>query len=67
MIHPGQTIAQLLEQVSSKFGERILIRRFVRWELGEGIQKMDTKSYGQEIAELSGLDVDIKPVGSVQD
>jgi elongation factor Ts len=56
LLHSGKTVAQVLEQVSSKFGEKIVIRRFVRWELGEGIQKQQTKSFEQEVAELAGLE-----------
>jgi elongation factor Ts len=36
---PDQTVQQLLHAKVSKLGENIGIRRFVRYELGEGIEK----------------------------
>ena len=34
-----ETIAQVCDNLSAKIGEKISIRRFVRFELGEGIEK----------------------------
>jgi elongation factor Ts len=34
---PDRTIQQLLDEVSSKVGERVAVRRFVRYKLGEEI------------------------------
>jgi elongation factor Ts len=36
---PDKTIAALLNEKISKIGENITIRRFVRYELGEGLEK----------------------------
>jgi elongation factor Ts len=36
---PDQTIGQLLNTTTAKIGEKISIRRFVRYEMGEGLQK----------------------------
>lgn len=36
---PDKTIAQLLNEKISTIGENITIRRFVRYELGEGLEK----------------------------
>ncbi len=36
---PDQTIGQLLNATTAKIGEKISIRRFVRFEMGEGLQK----------------------------
>ncbi len=36
---PDKTIATLLNEKISKIGENISIRRFVRYELGEGLEK----------------------------
>ena len=33
------TVAQMLNETSAKIGEKISIRRFVRYEMGEGLQK----------------------------
>jgi elongation factor Ts len=46
----GQTTAQLAELLSAKIGEKIAVRRFVRYELGEGIEKKKT-DFAAEIAE----------------
>lgn len=35
----GQTIGQIAEALTAKIGEKISVRRFVRYELGEGIEK----------------------------
>lgn len=34
-----KTIGQMAEELTSKLGEKIAVRRFVRYELGEGIEK----------------------------
>ncbi len=39
IINMEVTIDQLLNQQVAKIGEKISIRRFVRWEMGEGIEK----------------------------
>lgn len=36
---PDQTIAQMINEAVAKIGEKITIRRFVRYEMGEGLQK----------------------------
>lgn len=35
----GRTIAQIAEALTARLGEKIAVRRFVRFELGEGIEK----------------------------
>jgi elongation factor Ts len=46
----GKSIAQLAEALSAKIGEKIAVRRFVRYELGEGIEKKKS-DFAAEIAE----------------
>lgn len=41
---PDKTISQLLNEKISTIGENISIRRFVRYELGEGLEKKSTTS-----------------------
>ena len=36
-IHQGKTIEQLRVELGAKLGENITIRRFIRWEVGEGL------------------------------
>jgi len=38
VIHPKKTIEDLQNELIVKCGERIHIKRFVRWELGEGLE-----------------------------
>ena len=37
--NPDMTIEALMKELSGKLGEKIEIRRFVRFQLGEGIEK----------------------------
>jgi len=39
VIDGDKTIAQMAEELTSKLGEKVVVRRFVRYELGEGIEK----------------------------
>jgi elongation factor Ts len=47
--NPDQTIQDLLNEKISKIGENISIRRFVRYELGEGIAKKE-ENFADEVA-----------------
>jgi len=46
----GQSTSQLAEALSAKIGEKISVRRFVRYELGEGFEKKKS-DFAAEIAE----------------
>ncbi|MDJ0764200.1 MAG: translation elongation factor Ts [Myxococcota bacterium] len=47
------TISDIATQLSAKTGEKISIRRFVRFEVGEGLEKRKD-DLAAEVAELSG-------------
>jgi len=47
--NPDLTIKDLLTQAIAKIGENIVIRRFVRFELGEGIEKKKD-NFAEEVA-----------------
>ncbi len=49
-----KTIGMLLTEVVAKLGENIKIRRFVRWELGEGLEKKKD-DFAAEVAKQAGL------------
>ncbi len=49
-----KTIGALLTDLVSKIGENIKIRRFVRWELGEGLEKKKD-DFASEVAKAAGL------------
>jgi elongation factor Ts len=47
------TIQKVAEGMTAKIGEKIVVRRFVRFELGEGIEKAAAKDFATEVAELA--------------
>jgi elongation factor Ts len=49
-----KTIQQLAEELTAKLGEKIAVRRFVRYELGEGIEKQKADLAADVAATLSG-------------
>jgi elongation factor Ts len=49
-----KTVGSLLTDLVAKIGENIKIRRFVRWELGEGLDKKKD-DFAQEVAKAAGL------------
>lgn len=48
---PGLTVGQLLKQKIAQFGENINLRRFVRFQMGEGLEKRQD-DFAAEIARL---------------
>ena len=54
IMHEDKTIRQLLEAVTAKLGEKINIRRFSRYELGEGIEKKKTDLAAEVTEALKG-------------
>ena len=51
--NPDITIQQLLQEATLATGEKTTIRRFVRYQLGEGIEKKQS-DLAAEIAEMTG-------------
>ncbi len=45
---PDRTISQILNEAVAKIGEKISIRRFVRYEMGEGLQKRED-NFAEEV------------------
>jgi elongation factor Ts len=52
--NPDKTIDQLQQELIAKIGENIKIRRFVRFELGEGLEKKK-EDFAAEVAKQAGL------------
>ena len=50
---PEKTINELLTEKIAKTGERITVRRFTRYKMGEGLAKRD-EDFGGEVAALAG-------------
>ncbi|MPN38052.1 Elongation factor Ts [bioreactor metagenome] len=46
---PEKTIHDLVVEKTAKIGEKIVIRRFTRYELGEGIEKRQ-EDFAAEVA-----------------
>lgn len=49
-----KTIKDLIETLSMKVGEKIVVRRFVRFEVGEGIEKHEA-NFAAEVAQMAGV------------
>ena len=47
--NPDKTVQEMLNELIAKIGENIVIRRFVRFELGEGIEKKK-EDFAAEVA-----------------
>ena len=48
---PAKTVAELVTEKVAKTGEKITIRRFTRYKMGEGLEKRDD-DFGGEVATL---------------
>ena len=48
---PAKTVAELVTEKVAKTGEKITIRRFTRYKMGEGLEKRDD-DFGGEVASL---------------
>jgi elongation factor Ts len=52
---PNKTIEQIQQELVAKIGENIKIRRFARFELGEGLEKKKGEDFATEVAKAAGL------------
>src|SRR5919206_307751 len=50
---PAKTVGDLLSEKIANTGERITVRRFTRYKMGEGLAKRD-EDFGGEVAALAG-------------
>jgi elongation factor Ts len=48
---PEKTIGELVTEKTAKTGERIAVRRFTRYKMGEGLERRDD-DFGNEVASL---------------
>lgn len=46
---PDKKVKNLLEDINFKIGEKITVRRFVRYELGDGLEKKE-ENFAEEVA-----------------
>ena len=54
IMHDEKTVKALLDELTAKLGEKISIRRFTRYELGEGIEKKKTDLAAEVTEALKG-------------
>jgi elongation factor Ts len=47
--NPDKTVGEMLTELVARIGENLVIRRFVRFELGEGIEKKK-EDFAAEVA-----------------
>jgi len=52
--NPDITVGQLLTELIGKLGENIVIRRFARFERGEGIEKIETNFAEEVMKQING-------------
>jgi elongation factor Ts len=50
---PAKTVSELVTEKIAKTGEKITIRRFTRYKMGEGLERRD-EDFGGEVASLIG-------------
>jgi elongation factor Ts len=50
---PSKTVAEMVTEKVAKTGEKITIRRFTRYKMGEGLERRD-EDFGNEVASLVG-------------
>jgi elongation factor Ts len=50
---PAQTVGEMVTEKVAKTGERITIRRFARYKMGEGLSKRED-DFQDEVAKLAG-------------
>jgi elongation factor Ts len=47
--NPDKTVGEMLTELVARIGENLVVRRFVRFELGEGIEKKK-EDFAAEVA-----------------
>ncbi|HKS08200.1 MAG TPA: translation elongation factor Ts [Pyrinomonadaceae bacterium] len=50
---PSKTVAELVTEKVAKTGERITVRRFTRYKMGEGLERR-AEDFGNEVASMLG-------------
>ena len=49
-----KSVAEMQTEITSKIGEKVSIRRFIRFEVGEGLEKRDD-DFAAEVARQAGM------------
>jgi elongation factor Ts len=53
VMEEDKTIGQIADQLAAKIGEKVAVRRFVRFELGEGLEKKKSDLTGEVASALA--------------
>ena len=54
VMNPDQTIEQLVAETAQETGSAVVLKGFVRFALGEGVEKAEGLDFAAEVASLSG-------------
>jgi elongation factor Ts len=54
---PSKSVSQVLKEAESRAGKPVRIKAFVRFALGEGIEKEEGPDFASEVAAQAGLKV----------
>ena len=54
VMNPDQTIEQLVAETAKETGSAVVLKGFVRFALGEGVEKAEGLDFAAEVASLSG-------------
>jgi elongation factor Ts len=54
VMNPDQTIEQLVEETAKAVGAPVVLKGFVRFSLGEGVEKTEGPDFAAEVAAMSG-------------
>ncbi|WP_374570483.1 translation elongation factor Ts [Phenylobacterium sp.] len=54
VMNPDQTIAQLVEETAKAVGAPVAVKGFVRFALGEGVEKAPEGDFAAEVAQMTG-------------
>ena len=52
---PSKTVEQLVIEATAQIGEKISVRRFVRYEMGEGLQKKEENLADEVQAQVDAM------------
>jgi elongation factor Ts len=58
---PSKTVQDIVNEAISFIGEKITVRRFVRYEMGEGLEKNETDFVGEVKKQMGNADEKAKP------
>ena len=54
VMNPDQTIEQLVAETAKELGAPAAVKAFVRFALGEGVEKAPQGDFASEVAQLTG-------------